>query len=91
MDPPLVLRLCRLSRKKGLRVLQDAGAAGIRVAERDARGQQVEKASSVAAMGIHNQHHHRRFRNSALRRALLMRMHILSAAVCTLSGRNRQQ
>lgn len=46
------------------------------MAERDARGKQVEKASSDAPMGIHNQHHHRRLRNSVLRRALLMRMHI---------------
>lgn len=39
-------------------------------------GQQVEQSSSDAPMGIHNHHHHHRFRNSVLRRALLLRMHI---------------
>lgn len=37
-------------------------------------------------MGIHNQHHHHVLRNSVLRRALLMRMHIYLQAECLLDG-----
>lgn len=51
----------------------------------------MEKASSDAPMGIHNQHHHHRFRNSVLRRALLMRMHIYLQPCLSLEGCNRQQ